>query len=79
MTAQYFAIGTSYAGLVNVESLTTQAANMSPRVEYRAYRETVIMAAKPSARRSSSGILDIFIATRFRRCARSARAQRPAW
>jgi hypothetical protein len=39
---QHFAIGTSYAGLVNVESLTTQAANMSPRVEYRAYREAVV-------------------------------------
>lgn len=42
MTVQHFAIGTSYAGLVNVESMTSQAANMSPRAEYRAYREALV-------------------------------------
>jgi hypothetical protein len=40
---QYFMIGTTHAGLTNVESLTSLA-NMAPAVEYRAYQETEILA-----------------------------------
>lgn len=42
MTVQHFAIGTSSGALVNVEAMTSAAANMSPKAEYRAYRESVV-------------------------------------
>jgi hypothetical protein len=42
MSVQFFGIGTSSGALVNVEDMTTQAGNMSPRADYRSYRETVV-------------------------------------
>lgn len=41
MTQQYFAIGTTYGGLTNVESLTTKAPLMAPKPMYMAYSTSV--------------------------------------
>ena len=46
MTVLSYKIGTTYGGMVNVETLSTTKPNMAPRSQYYAYAETIQTGAR---------------------------------
>lgn len=57
MTLQYFEIGATYAGRVNVENMTSIAPNMSPKARYDAYAESVPVGSGGRQSRGSPAII----------------------